>query len=128
MQDVVSFSKKHNFDNGEGNHDGHHDNCSDNMGVEGISDDPAVVVARVLRKRAMLATLFLAQGTPMLLAGDELGHSQRGNNNAYAQDTDVSWLSWDAAPPQPRCPSPIHAYRAGRRCCAPGRPTSPARR
>ena len=102
LQDVVSFSKKHNLDNGEGNHDGHHDNCSDNMGVEGISDDPAVVVARDLRKRAMLATLFLAQGTPMLLAGDELGHSQRGNNNAYAQDTDVSWLSWDAADPQLR--------------------------
>lgn len=94
LQDVVSYRKKHNEANGEGNRDGHHDESSDNLGVEGQADDPAVAAARARRKRAMLATLFLAQGTPMLLAGDELGQSQQGNNNAYAQDNALTWLDW----------------------------------
>ncbi|MBA4352294.1 MAG: glycogen debranching enzyme GlgX, partial [Rhodobacter sp.] len=94
LEDVVSFTLKRNFANGEENRDGHHDNHSDNMGVEGPSEDKAVCAARDLRKRNLLATLMLAQGVPMLLAGDELGHSQGGNNNAYAQDNETTWIDW----------------------------------
>ena len=94
LADVVSFTLKRNWANGEENRDGHHENHSDNMGVEGPSDDPAVQTARSLRRRNLLATLMLAQGVPMLLAGDELGHSQGGNNNAYAQDNEVTWIDW----------------------------------
>ncbi|MDO9638728.1 MAG: glycogen debranching protein GlgX [Pseudotabrizicola sp.] len=94
LEDLVSFTVKRNLANGEDNRDGHSDNHSDNMGVEGPSDDPAVLAARALRKRNLLATLMLSQGVPMLLAGDELGHSQGGNNNAYAQDNAVTWLDW----------------------------------
>ncbi|MDP2082720.1 MAG: glycogen debranching protein GlgX [Pseudotabrizicola sp.] len=94
LEDLVSFTVKRNWDNGEDNRDGHSDNHSDNMGVEGPSDDPAVLAARALRKRNLAATLFLSQGVPMWLAGDELGHSQGGNNNAYAQDNAVTWLDW----------------------------------
>ncbi len=96
LQDVVSYTLKRNFANGEENRDGHHENHSDNMGVEGPTDDPAVLAARGLRKRNMLATLMLAQGVPMLLAGDEIGHSQNGNNNAYAQDNETTWIDWAA--------------------------------
>ncbi|NEX45064.1 glycogen debranching protein GlgX [Pseudotabrizicola algicola] len=94
LEDLVSFTVKRNWANGEDNRDGHSDNHSDNMGVEGPTEDPAVQSARALRKRNLLATLFLSQGVPMLLAGDELGHSQGGNNNAYAQDNAVTWLDW----------------------------------
>lgn len=94
LQDIVSFTQKRNLANGEMNRDGHGDNHSDNLGVEGPSDDPAVRAARMVRKRAMLAALMLAHGVPMLLAGDELGHSQGGNNNAYAQDNQTTWLAW----------------------------------
>ncbi|WP_103333531.1 glycogen debranching protein GlgX [Pseudotabrizicola formosa] len=94
LEDLVSFTVKRNWANGEDNRDGHSDNHSDNMGVEGPSDDPAVQAARALRKRNLMATLMLSQGVPMLLAGDELGHSQGGNNNAYAQDNAVTWLDW----------------------------------
>lgn len=97
LADVVSYRDRHNWANGEDNHDGHGDNCSDNLGIEGASHDPVIVEARQRRARAMLATLFLSQGTPMLLAGDELGRSQAGNNNAYAQDTALSWLDWGGA-------------------------------
>ncbi|MCU0900165.1 MAG: glycogen debranching protein GlgX [Cypionkella sp.] len=97
LEDLVSFTVKRNWANGEDNRDGHSDNHSDNMGVEGPSDDPGVRAARDLRKRNLLATLFLAQGVPMLLAGDELGHTQGGNNNAYAQDNEVTWLDWAKA-------------------------------
>ncbi len=97
LEDIVSYNEKHNDANAEGNRDGHNENCSDNMGNEGQSADPILRAARDRRKRAMLATLFLSQGTPMLLAGDEIGHSQQGNNNAYAQDTPTSWLGWDRA-------------------------------
>ncbi|MDP2062886.1 MAG: glycogen debranching protein GlgX [Phaeovulum sp.] len=99
LHDIVSFSKNHNMANGEGGRDGHGENFSANFGHEGASDDPAVMAAREARKRAMLASLFFAQGTPMWLAGDEIGNSQGGNNNAYAQDNATSWVNWpgDAA-------------------------------
>jgi glycogen operon protein len=94
LEDVVSFTLKRNFANGEENRDGHHENHSDNMGVEGPSGDAKVRAARDLRKRNLLATVMLAQGVPMLLAGDEVGHSQGGNNNAYAQDNETTWIDW----------------------------------
>lgn len=97
LSDVVSYAVKHNLANGEDNRDGHDDNHSSNLGVEGPTADPGVKAARGLRKRALLATLMLSQGTPMLLAGDEIGHSQGGNNNAYAQDNAVTWLDWAKA-------------------------------
>jgi isoamylase len=97
LQDVVTFTVKRNLANGEDNRDGHGDNHADNMGIEGPSTDAAICAARDLRKRNLLATLMLSQGTPMLLAGDELGHSQGGNNNAYAQDNDVTRIDWSKA-------------------------------
>lgn len=97
LMDVVSYDAKHNDANGEDNRDGHSENFSDNMGVEGASDDPAILAARARRRRNMLATLLLSQGTPMLLAGDELGNSQQGNNNAYCQDNDIGWVDWSGA-------------------------------
>ncbi|TAH51501.1 MAG: glycogen debranching enzyme GlgX [Betaproteobacteria bacterium] len=95
LRDLVSFDHKHNLDNGEGNRDGHHHNNSWNCGVEGPTDDASVNALRARLQRALLATLLSSQGTPMLLAGDELGHSQRGNNNAYCQDNPTTWLAWD---------------------------------
>ncbi|MEO8299922.1 MAG: glycogen debranching enzyme GlgX, partial [Burkholderiales bacterium] len=83
--------------NGEHNRDGHHHNSSWNCGVEGPTDDTAVNALRQRLARALLATLLLSQGTPMLLAGDELGHSQQGNNNAYCQDNTTTWLDWARA-------------------------------
>jgi isoamylase len=97
LEDLVSYTIKRNFANGEDNRDGHHENHSDNLGVEGPTKDPKVLAARGLRKRNLLATLMLSQGVPMLLAGDEIGHSQGGNNNAYAQDNEVSWIDWAKA-------------------------------
>ncbi len=97
LRDLVSYNHRHNEANGEGNADGHSGNFSDNMGVEGDTDDPAILAARAARVRAMLATLFLSQGTPMLTAGDELGRSQQGNNNAYCQDNPTSWIDWAGA-------------------------------
>ncbi|WP_102107014.1 glycogen debranching protein GlgX [Oceaniglobus roseus] len=97
LEDVVSYSKKHNEANGENGNDGHGENFSDNMGVEGPTQKQAIAAARLRRKRNMMATLFLSQGTPMLLAGDEFGNSQSGNNNAYCQDNAVSWIDWDTA-------------------------------
>ncbi|MFT4149595.1 MAG: glycogen debranching protein GlgX [Paracoccaceae bacterium] len=94
LEDVVSYTVKRNLANGEDNRDGHSDNHSDNLGVEGPTDDPAILTARALRKRNLLATLFLSQGIPMLLAGDEVGNSQQGNNNAYAQGNDIGWVQW----------------------------------
>ena len=93
-EDLVSFTLKRNLANGEGDRDGKNENYSDNMGVEGPTRDPRVRAARDLRKRNLLATLFLSQGTPMLLAGDEIGNSQGGNNNAYAQDNETGWIDW----------------------------------
>ncbi len=100
LMDVVSYSQKHNEANGEGNRDGHDHNCSDNMGVEGPTKDPGLIARRAQRRRNMLATLMLSQGTPMILAGDELGNSQSGNNNAYAQDNEIGWVDWDHADPE----------------------------
>src|SRR6266446_2713614 len=94
LNDLVSYNDKHNEANGEENRDGNSNNRSFNYGVEGPSDDPAIRALRERQKRNMLATLILSRGTPMMLAGDEFGHTQRGNNNAYCQDNDISWLEW----------------------------------
>ena len=94
LQDVVSYNEKHNQANGESNRDGAGDNHSNNHGHEGPSAEPSVRQARRDSQRALLATLLLSQGAPMLLAGDELGHSQQGNNNAYCQDNELTWLDW----------------------------------
>ncbi|MDP4528644.1 glycogen debranching protein GlgX [Alkalimonas delamerensis] len=94
LQDLVSYQQKHNWLNGEENRDGHGHNLSSNHGVEGPSRDPAVVAARYQHKRNLVATLLLSQGMIHWLGGDELSHSQRGNNNAYCQDNDISWLHW----------------------------------
>jgi glycogen operon protein len=95
LEDLVSYEQKHNEANGEGNRDGADENFSVNCGAEGPSDDPAVLDCRELRKRVLAATLLLSQGVPMLLGGDELSHTQGGNNNAYCQDNEVSWYHWD---------------------------------
>ncbi len=94
LRDVVSYNDKHNEANGEDNRDGHSDNRSWNCGVEGPTDDPRIERLRARQQRNLLATLLLAQGTPMLLAGDEFGRTQQGNNNAYCQDNEISWLDW----------------------------------
>jgi isoamylase len=95
LNDLVSYNDKHNEANGEDNRDGHSDNLSCNYGVEGPTDDPQVRDIRFRQMRNMLATLLLSQGAPMLLAGDEFARSQKGNNNAYAQDNDISWVDWE---------------------------------
>ncbi|WP_108814063.1 glycogen debranching protein GlgX [Loktanella sp. Alg231-35] len=94
MTDTVSYAEKHNEANGEGNRDGHSENHADNMGVEGPTDDPDINAARARRRRNLMATLLFSQGTPMILAGDEIGNSQQGNNNAYCQDNEIGWLDW----------------------------------
>ena len=96
LSDVVSYNERHNEANGEDNKDGHSDNRSYNLGAEGPTDDVGIQAVRERQKRNLLATLFLSHGTPMLLAGDELGRTQNGNNNAYAQDNEISWLNWQA--------------------------------
>jgi glycogen operon protein len=96
LADLVSYNHKHNEANGEDNRDGHNENVSMNHGVEGPTDDLQILAARRRHRRNLLATLLLSQGTPMLLAGDEFGHTQHGNNNAYCQDNDTSWLDWPA--------------------------------
>jgi glycogen operon protein len=96
LQDLVSFNDKHNEANGEESRDGTSENLSWNCGVEGPTDDPAVVALRERQVRNFLATLFLSQGVPMLLGGDELGRTQQGNNNAYCQDNELSWINWTA--------------------------------
>jgi isoamylase len=95
LQDLVSYDHKHNEANGEENRDGSDDNRSWNHGVEGPTNDAAVLAVRERDKRNLLATLFLSQGVPMLRGGDELSHSQGGNNNAYCQDNELSWLGWE---------------------------------
>jgi len=97
LRDLVSYNERHNLANGEHNRDGHGHNLSNNCGVEGATDDPQVNALRARLQRALLATALLAQGTPMLCAGDELGHSQRGNNNPYCQDNDITWIDWKQA-------------------------------
>jgi glycogen operon protein len=100
LHDLVSYNEKHNEANGEDNRDGHNDNLSWNCGVEGESDDPAVLALRERQKRNFLATLILSQGVPMLLSGDEIGRTQRGNNNAYCQDNETSWVEWNLNQPR----------------------------
>jgi len=95
LQDLVSYNSKHNEANGEDNRDGTDNNRSWNCGAEGPTDDPEINRLRARQKRNLIATLFLSQGVPMLLAGDEIGHTQNGNNNAYCQDSEISWLDWD---------------------------------
>ncbi|UYN95544.1 MAG: glycogen debranching protein GlgX [Enhydrobacter sp.] len=97
LLDTVSYAERHNQANGENNRDGHGENWSANWGVEGPTDDPTIVETRDRVRRAMLATLFMSQGTPMLLAGDEFGRTQQGNNNAYCQDNEISWVDWKLA-------------------------------
>jgi glycogen operon protein len=97
LADLTAYQHKHNAANGEDNRDGHSHNLSAHGGVEGATDDPVVLHRRALWRRALLATLFCAQGTPQLLAGDELGHSQQGNNNVYCQDNAITWLDWAQA-------------------------------
>ena len=97
LRDLVSYEHRHNEANGEGNRDGHGHNLSTHCGHEGPSDDPAVLARRDALQRALLACVMLAQGTPMICAGSELGHTQGGNNNAYCQDNEVGWLDWAAA-------------------------------
>jgi glycogen operon protein len=94
LSDLVSYNEKHNEANQEDNQDGHSENLSFNFGVEGPTDDPAIIAQRQQQKRTFLATLLLSLGTPMLLAGDEIGHSQSGNNNAYCQDNETTWIDW----------------------------------
>ena len=97
LRDLVSYNRKHNEANGEDSRDGFDDNRSWNCGIEGPADDPGVVALRGRQQRNFLATLLLSQGVPMLLTGDELGRTQQGNNNAYCQDNEVSWVNWDEA-------------------------------
>jgi glycogen operon protein len=94
LHDLVSYNEKHNEANGEENRDGHSENISHNYGVEGPTDDPAILDVREQQKRNFLATLLFSQGVPMICAGDELGRTQQGNNNAYCQDNGISWLDW----------------------------------
>ncbi len=100
LADLVSYNERHNEANGEGNRDGHPSNFSNNYGVEGPTVDPAIQQLRRRQRRNLLATVLLAQGTPMLLGGDEFGRTQGGNNNAYCQDNEINWLSWDKRPPE----------------------------
>ena len=95
LNDLVSYERKHNEANGEDNRDGHDDNLSRNWGVEGPTDDPKVIELRERAKRNFLATLLLSQGVPMISHGDEISRTQKGNNNAYAQDNEISWVNWD---------------------------------
>jgi glycogen operon protein len=98
LNDLVSYNEKHNDANGEDNNDGHNDNRSYNYGAEGPTDDVEINAVRERQKRNFLSTLFLSHGTPMLLAGDEFGRSQMGNNNGYCQDSEISWVQWEGLP------------------------------
>ncbi|WP_091747044.1 glycogen debranching protein GlgX [Methylobacterium sp. ap11] len=95
LADTVSYNEKHNAANGEDNRDGHSHNLSYNYGAEGPTDDPEIRAVRLRQMRNLLATLLLSRGTPMLLAGDEFARTQRGNNNAYCQDNEISWIDWE---------------------------------
>jgi len=95
LADLFSYNEKHNLANGEDNRDGSNDNHSNNCGHEGPTDDPEIVALRRQLRKNQLACLFLAQGVPLMLAGDEVGNSQNGNNNAYCQDNEIGWVKWD---------------------------------
>jgi glycogen operon protein len=100
LADLVAYDRKHNEANGEDNKDGHDDNRSWNCGQEGPTDDPGILDLRDRMRRNFMATLLLSQGTPMILMGDELGRTQDGNNNAYCQDNETSWLNWENIGPR----------------------------
>jgi glycogen operon protein len=100
LQDLVSYNEKHNEANGEDNRDGSDADLSWNCGVEGPTSDPAIVSLRDRQKRNLFATLLLSLGVPMLLSGDEIGRTQRGNNNAYCQDNEISWSDWEDIRPE----------------------------
>jgi isoamylase len=100
LRDLVSYNEKHNEANGEDNRDGESHNRSWNCGVEGKTDDPGVLEIRARQQRNFMATLFLSQGVPMLLGGDELGRTQQGNNNTYCQDNELAWVHWELEPDQ----------------------------
>ena len=106
LRDLVSYDHKHNWANGEDNRDGSDDNISRNYGHEGPTTDSEILEIRTRQQRNFLATLFLSQGTPMLLGGDEIGRTQRGNNNAYCQDNDLSWYDWSL----PTRDDDLHAF------------------
>ena len=95
LADLFSYNEKHNEANGEDNRDGSNDNHSNNCGIEGPTDDPAILALRRQLRKNQLACLLLAQGVPLILAGDEVGNTQNGNNNAYCQDNEIGWVSWD---------------------------------
>ncbi|MGH9174969.1 MAG: glycogen debranching enzyme, partial [Vicinamibacterales bacterium] len=97
LRDLVSYNEKHNEANGENNGDGESHNRSWNHGVEGPTDDAVIAALRARQQRNFLATLLLSQGVPMIAAGDEIGRTQRGNNNAYCQDNELSWVDWEQA-------------------------------
>jgi glycogen operon protein len=97
LHDLVTYEQRHNEANGENNADGHGNNHSRNWGEEGETDDPEINAMRGAVKRAMLTTLFASAGTPMLMAGDEMDRTQNGNNNAYCQDNEISWVDWNRA-------------------------------
>jgi glycogen operon protein len=97
LEDLVSYNEKHNEANGEDNMDGESHNKSWNCGAEGPTSDPAVIELRKRQKRNLMTTLLLSQGVPMIVAGDEIGRTQQGNNNAYCQDNEISWLNWKDA-------------------------------
>jgi glycogen operon protein len=99
LADLVSYNGKHNEANGEDNRDGTDDNRSWNCGAEGLTSDPEILSLRGRQARSMLTTLMLSFGVPLLLGGDELGRTQRGNNNAYCQDNELTWFDWDAGDP-----------------------------
>jgi isoamylase len=100
LSDLVSYNDKHNEANGESNRDGHDANFSWNCGAEGPTNDPEIAQLRDRQKRNLLATLLLSLGVPMLLAGDEIGRTQKGNNNAYCQDNEISWVDWENIRPE----------------------------
>ena len=131
LQDLVSYNDKHNEANGEDNRDGHDANYSWNCGVEGPTDDPKILALRDRQKRKLMATLLLSLGVPMLLAGDEIGRTQHGNNNAYCQDNEISWLDWQQHPPRGPGAAPIRALSgpvcAGSIGCFRGRASFAAR-
>jgi glycogen operon protein len=115
LADLVSYNERHNEANLEGNADGHSDNRSWNCGAEGPSDDPAILALRRRQVRNLLATLLVSQGVPMLLAGDEIGRTQQGNNNAYCQDNPLGWVDWSLAAGEPELAAFVRALLALRR-------------
>jgi isoamylase/glycogen operon protein len=100
LRDLVTYQNKHNYDNGENNHDGSNQNDNWNCGHEGPSADPAITALREKQMRNFLLTLFVSQGIPMLLMGDEYGHTRNGNNNPYVQDNQINWFLWDKQDPK----------------------------